>query len=167
MLTQSGPSPTVVRLAVEARSPLWTNQDTVTHSVVFANGRCSLQVAPGEQGDCSDDFFARVGRYPYTVDGAACAPAPARHSRRLLGTGTAASLRGHAGRRPGAPRSSPGVHRVATVARRARRQPGGGFPWRLRVQPTATTTYIAEATYQPGFEFWQDATSRPFAVVVR
>lgn len=58
-------------------------------------------------------------------------------------------------------------HRVATVARRVRRQLDGGFPWRLRVQPTTTTTYIAEATYQPGFEFWQDATSRPFAVVVR
>ena len=51
---------------------LWfRNTDTVTHTVVFANGSCSIQVAPDTGGQCPGELsFPRyVGDYAYTVDG--------------------------------------------------------------------------------------------------
>ena len=47
------------------------NTDTVTHTVVFANGSCSIQVAPDTGGQCPGELsFPRyVGDYAYTVDG--------------------------------------------------------------------------------------------------
>jgi hypothetical protein len=53
----------------------------VPHTVVFANGLCSITLAPGQQGgpgvvangvehpECTDNFTFYVGSYPYTVDG--------------------------------------------------------------------------------------------------
>jgi hypothetical protein len=73
-LTGTGPSPS--KLTMHAlRGLYFINQDSVTHTVVFANGLCSLAVTPGEQengGDgayCKSDFTAYVGTYAYTVDG--------------------------------------------------------------------------------------------------
>jgi hypothetical protein len=57
------------------------NKDSVTHTVVFANGLCSLSVASGEtvgpdysvngsqHPDCNSNFPFYVGSYAYTVDG--------------------------------------------------------------------------------------------------
>jgi hypothetical protein len=62
------------------------NTDSVTHTVVFANGRCTVSVPPGydlgpgndivypgQQSvpltDCGDNFPFYVGSYGYTVDG--------------------------------------------------------------------------------------------------
>lgn len=79
-LTAAGPSPST--LSMQAGSfMLFGNTDSVTHTVVFANGLCSLTVAPGEAvgpGDsvngsqhagCNDNFPFYVGSYAYTVDG--------------------------------------------------------------------------------------------------
>jgi hypothetical protein len=42
----------------------------VTHTVVFANGLCSIDVAPASRGQCTSGFFmSYVGDYPYAVDG--------------------------------------------------------------------------------------------------
>jgi hypothetical protein len=65
-LTPSGPSPTVVTIAGNLY-PVWDNTDTVAHTVSFANGLCSFQVAPGQIGQCSTAW--QVGQNPYTVDG--------------------------------------------------------------------------------------------------
>jgi hypothetical protein len=68
-LTPTGPSPTVLRTEA-GLGPVWfSNTDTVTHTVVFANGSCSIQVAPGSHGECTSGFMSYVGDYPYTVDG--------------------------------------------------------------------------------------------------
>jgi hypothetical protein len=60
---------------------LFSNMDSVTHTVVFASGRCSLTVSPEEavgpgnsvngslHPDCTNDFPFFVGTYGYTVDG--------------------------------------------------------------------------------------------------
>jgi hypothetical protein len=79
-LTAAGPSPS--RLTAPAASYLsFDNTDSVTHTVVFANGLCTLALNPGEQGGpgsvangvqhpaCMDNFTFFVGDYPYTVDG--------------------------------------------------------------------------------------------------
>ena len=69
-LTPSGPSPSVLHLTVGGGYLFWINQDQVTHTVTFANGQCSFQLAPGARGNCGDDFpLASAGEYPYTVDG--------------------------------------------------------------------------------------------------
>jgi hypothetical protein len=54
----------------------FVNNDSVNHTVVFANGLCSLTVTPGEQEGggigayCKDFNFTRyAGSYAYTVDG--------------------------------------------------------------------------------------------------
>jgi hypothetical protein len=53
----------------------FSNQDSVTHTVVFANGLCSVTLPPGaggyhyrgDGGFCDNAFYP--GRYPYMVDG--------------------------------------------------------------------------------------------------
>jgi hypothetical protein len=68
-LTPTGPSPAVTTIPA-GLYPIWSNSDTVTHSVVFANGLCSLQVAPGAIGQCSNGYGGDyVGDYAYAVDG--------------------------------------------------------------------------------------------------
>jgi hypothetical protein len=192
-LTSNGPSPNVANLTAGARSPQWTNQDQVTHTIVFENGFCSLQLAPGEQGSCTNDFFASVGQYPYTVDGtteASVVVAPnlrtvtltarshtIKRGKHLLLHGTLAY-----GGTGGGPPSRYSSIPVIVLARHDRHQPfqriamasepgssqSGGFKWQLSIHPKRTTIYIAKATYQPDSgQFWQNATSKPFKVVVR
>jgi hypothetical protein len=56
---------------------VFINEDSVAHTVVFAEGRCSLNVPPGEPPDnevhCFDHGHGQwplyVGTYAYTVDG--------------------------------------------------------------------------------------------------
>jgi hypothetical protein len=186
-LTASGPSPTVLNTTAGGRSPVWINQDQVTHTVVFANGLCSFQVSPGGQSDCSNDFFGLVGQYPYTVDGTAQASVVVslnprtvtltarRHTieqgRRLLLHGkldyALGSPPSFATRMPVILLARPDRHhrfkRVAVSAKLKKRGPSG-FPWKLYVHPKATTIYIAEAT--SGSDYWQPAVSRPFKVIV-
>jgi hypothetical protein len=191
-LTASGPSPSVLNVGAGGRSPLWFNQDQVTHTVTFANGLCSIQLAPGDQGDCSNDFFASVGQYPYTVDGTVQASVnvslyartvtlTARRHRikpggRLLLHGIldydvlGGSPPALATRMPVTLLARPDRHhpyrRVAVTAKlKTRRSLSSGFLWKLSVHPKRTTTYIAEAT--SASDFWQPALSRPFTVVVR
>jgi hypothetical protein len=68
-LTPAGPSPSFLTTAAGLGQVWFNNTDTVTHTVVFANGLCSIQVAPGSRGQCTGDFVGYVGDYPYTVDG--------------------------------------------------------------------------------------------------
>ena len=171
---------------------MWFNQDQVTHTVTFANGLCSIQLAPGDQGECSNDFFAVVGQYPYTVDGAVQASVNVSVYRRTV-TLTARRHRIKQGTRlllhgmldygvlGGSPPSFATRMPVTLLARHGRHHPfrrvvvsaklktrrslPSGFRWQLSVRPKTTTTYIAEATSDPSY--WQPAMSRPFTVVVR
>lgn len=71
-LTAAGPSPRNVTLAAGLGELLFVNDDSVSHSVVFANGR-SLDVAPGGVGTIAGrsarPFPLYVGSYAFTVDG--------------------------------------------------------------------------------------------------
>jgi hypothetical protein len=68
-ITATGPSPRRVRM-IAADQVLFENTGSVTHTVVFANGRCNLTLAPKSQGgSCNPNFSAFVGSYAYTVDG--------------------------------------------------------------------------------------------------
>jgi len=79
-LTASGPSPSTLKMTA-GQYMVFNDKDSVTHTVVFANGLCSLTVTPGEwvgpaysvngsqHPDCNDNVPFYVGSYPYTVDG--------------------------------------------------------------------------------------------------
>jgi len=70
-LTPAGPSPADLDVPAGLGQVWFSNTDTVTHTVVFANGLCSIEVAPGTRGQCTSGFFmSYVGDYPYAVDGA-------------------------------------------------------------------------------------------------
>src|ERR1700759_5056819 len=66
-LTPTGPSPAVLTIPA-GMYPVWQNEGTVPHPVAFSNG-CSIQIAPGAIGQCTNGFSSVVGNYPYTVDG--------------------------------------------------------------------------------------------------
>jgi len=79
-LTGAGPSPSTLKM-VAAGGMSFDNTDSVSHTVVFANGLCTLTLTPGEMGgpgvyvnglghpDCKKNFPRYVGSYAYTVDG--------------------------------------------------------------------------------------------------
>jgi hypothetical protein len=187
-LTPTGPAPIVLTVPA-GLYPAWINQDQVTHTVVFANGLCSLQVAPGETKGCSNGFSEFVGRYPYTVDGtiqASIVVVPEPRAVRLTARshrvqrGARLTLHGRVTVPVLSPPEPPSPQPVTVLARLDSRHPfrhiavvvarphGWQLLWQLRVRPRATTTYIAEANSQPtGGQFWQRARSRPFKVIVR
>ncbi len=84
VLTVSGPSPSTLT-AGAGRFLLFSNKDSVSHTVVFPNESCTFSVPPGyvygpggqaltagQQSlppACSRDFPFYVGSYAYTVDG--------------------------------------------------------------------------------------------------
>jgi hypothetical protein len=76
-LTASGPSPTTVRVYPISDVVDFFNQDSVAHTVVFAEGHCSLHIPPGGENPsyyhCADHGHGQwpfyVGSYPYSVDG--------------------------------------------------------------------------------------------------
>lgn len=192
-LSSSGPSPAILTEPV-GWPPVWfNNTDTVTHSVTFANGTCSIDVAPGTHASCTAHFG--IGTYDYTVDGTSQAQLVvqaiprsvslrARHT--TIERGARVTLHGqlHDIQYPypgsaGTPHPimvlalhyhGHKLHRVAVV--RAKYSPGphglGRLVWRLHVRPRATTAYIAEAVYQPrSGRVWKQAWSKPLKVVVR
>jgi hypothetical protein len=79
-LLAAGTSPSTLKMEAGAYM-LFSNKDSVTHTVVFANGHCSLAITPGEvvgpvisvdgstHADCNDNFPFYAGSYAYTVDG--------------------------------------------------------------------------------------------------
>ena len=197
-LTASGPTPASLTLVDgEAEFPVWQNSDTVTHTVAFADGLCSIRVPPGATMGCPDTWD--VGQHAYTVDGTSQASITYIPDPRTV-TLTASSQkikRGAHVRLSGLlsygteATNFPGVGTyftdtpVVVLARRGRHQPfrqianaatgslayrvgnTDSWPWWLNVHPKTTTTYIAEVNYQPDSgQVWQNATSKPFKVVV-
>ena len=186
-LTPTGPAPIVLTIPL-GLYPVWINQDQVTHTVVFANGLCSLQVAPGETKGCSNGLSELVSRYPYTVDGtiqASIVVVPESRDVTLtakshrIRRGARAVLNGQVTVPVLSPPAPPSPQPVTVLARLDSRHPfrriavvvarlhGWQLLWHLRVRPRATTTYIVEANSQPaGGQFWQQARSSPFNIVV-
>jgi hypothetical protein len=176
--------------------PVWRNNDTVSHTVTFANGNCSVQVAPGQIGQCSNGFSNGVGSYPYTVDGTDQAnivvTAEGRTvtlgaSSHRIGRGSRLMLRGRLAVAQQSPPTFQGPRQpVILLARPDRFHPFQQIAvvtakprppvhdlsnvyssWHLRVRPKARTIYIVEANSQPvGGQYWQRAWSKPFRVRV-
>jgi plastocyanin len=190
-LAPSGPTPAAVDIPA-GTYPVWRNVDTVTHTVAFAKGLCSFQVAPGAIGQCAGVGLA-VGSHPYTVDGTVQASinvtpegrtvtlgAPRHEIKRGARLTLHGLLKyGYAG--PPVFRGSRTSMRVTVLARHDRREPfravasvrpgalrASGYPWRREIHPRRTTTYIVEAVSQPASgQYWQHAHSEPFTVIVR
>jgi|tagenome__1003787_1003787.scaffolds.fasta_scaffold20870956_4 hypothetical protein len=193
-LTPTGPSPAVLTLPA-GMYPVWLNQDSVPHTVAFANGECSVQVAPGATGQCSSGFSSGVGDYAYTVDGAIQASivvtadwrtvtlgarshtihrgsALRLHGKLAVGTGSPPVFQGP--RMPVTVLARPDrrhpFHRIAVVTAQPRRSKSSADAhsvWQLRVRPGTNKIYIAAANSQPkGGQYWQQAWSKPFRVRV-
>jgi hypothetical protein len=190
-LTSNGPSPAALTIPA-GLYPFWDNTDQVTHSVVFANGLCALELPPGAAEGCG--FPLLVGQYAYTVDGTtqasivvnALPPTTvtlAGRSQTLLKGG---HLRLHGtldwSLSCGPPIVGPLRVPIVVLARHDRhhpfrrlttvrsetRTPDGGYAWRLDLRPHAKAIYIAKVTYQPDGEQGQrDAWSGPFKIIVR
>ena len=194
-LSDSGPAPAV--LTMPAGYPLvFSNTDAVKHSVVFADGSCSLEVAAGSQAQCNGIFYPYVGKYDYTVDGTGQAQivvaaiprtVSLRNRPTTIHRGSHVTLHGRlqdmqfpfpcaAG--PPQPiiviarpyRGHP-FHRVAVV-RAALHQVKGGcnarLLWHVRIRPRSSMTYVAIASYQPaGGKVWKRARSKLLRVNVR
>lgn len=189
-LTASGPSPAALSIPA-GQYPLWINNDSRAHTVVFANGLCTLHVAPGAIAQCIRGFG--VGAYTYTVDRTAAGTltvAPESRSvslaaaKRAIRHGARLTLHGLLSYGHGGIPISNGAKtsmRVTLLARPDRRhsfravasvRPAAlgpkGYPWQRIIRPRRTTIYIVEANSQPSSgEFWRAARSRPFKVVVR
>ncbi len=71
-ITADGISPRslVIKAANVRFRPIWTNLDAVAHAVRFDNGRCVVELAPGERKWCEGSgagFSYYVGTYRYRV----------------------------------------------------------------------------------------------------
>ena len=178
-LTPAGPSPAALEVPAGLGQVWFSNTDTVAHAVVFANGLCSIEVAPASHEQCTNGFMSYVGDYPYAVDGTS----QAHLVIEAVGRGVSLGARSHSINRgsqlrlhgrlqeessnwspPGAGSPQPVIvlarpdryhafHRIA-VARtkvhpRTKNAPFGELLWQLRVRPRASTIYIAEANSQP------------------
>jgi hypothetical protein len=213
-LTATGPSPSTLKM-VAAGGMYFDNADSVTHTVVFANGLCSLTLTPGQAGgpgvyvnevphpNCKHNFPFYVGSYAYTVDGrfpGTVVTTPLRRFVTLtarthtIRRGTGLSLHGQVttgdcNPGPGPTKLDPlppasvlarhdrrhPFERIATVPvkytltqRKVCGQQKVEWVWKLKVQPAATTTYIAKVTGQsPRGQLWTKARSRPFTVRIR
>jgi plastocyanin len=166
-LTSTGPSPSTVTMSA-LHGVNFVNGDSVTHTVVFANGLCSLTLAPGQEfAGCPTRFMAFVGTYPYTADGkfpGTVITTPLSRSVSLtarthsIRSGARLVLHGrvtrsNTGAAPPPPvvvlarhRSTQPFEPVATVRTRGAHQ--STYQWKLSVQPEVPTTYIAKVTAQ-------------------
>jgi hypothetical protein len=187
-LTPTGPSPAVMTLPA-GMYPWWENGDVVTHSIVFANGLCTLRLPPGASGGCSNDFIGFAGRFPYTVDGTVHASVVVvaegravylHGTRHSITRGAGLKLHGELDLPILSPPAPPAPQPVTLLARPDRfhafrrirvvttRPYGWHLHWELRVHPRAKTIYIAEANFQPkGGQYWDRAWSKSFRVTVR
>jgi plastocyanin len=194
-LTATGPSPNKVTMPT-GDNVSFENTDSVTHTVVFANGRCNLTLPPGTKvSECNPNFLAFVGSYTYTVDNKFPGTVVTRPWRRsvtltarthTIRGGTRLTLHGRLrwDFQNDAWRPLWGPFHVIVLARHDSRHPfkpiatipkrvpqGIRQGWKLNVQPGVTTTYIAKATggTPPHWQgqFWASTKSRPFTVRIR
>ncbi|HEY3186892.1 MAG TPA: hypothetical protein VGJ70_05435 [Solirubrobacteraceae bacterium] len=197
-ITPAGPSPQTVTVGpflVSRRLPVFQNKDTRAHEVVFANGRCTFTLQPGERGFCPDDgLVSTVGTYRYSVaetaDPAGAIDVPPAMRRvsisaelsairpgayvRLRGTETFAFGAPVIGDRSGQPvtvlRRLRGDRRFRTFARVSSTIVGLEHGvvtarWSLRVRPRATTTFRARVFLY--HNVWQKAESGTVTIRVR
>jgi hypothetical protein len=194
-LTSSGPSPTELSIGAGFGTLSFDNTDAVSHTIAFADGRCTAQIAPDDRFLCGTPFY--VGKYAYTVDGASQAdiviePAyrsVSLHARRhAIRLGSGATLHGTLIQSNlGGPPGPAGPRRIIVIARPYRghpfyrvgtveasvhpptkRAPFGELVWHLRIHPRSHMTYVAIASYQPkGGQVWERAVSKSFRINVR
>ncbi|HET8556434.1 MAG TPA: hypothetical protein VFL58_03900 [Gaiellaceae bacterium] len=182
VLTPTGPDPSALTLPV-GLYPVWQNGDTSTHAVVFANGLCSFELAPGGFGECP--IGLPIGHFAYMVDGtiqASIDVVPEGRSVTLtarshtIREGGSLRLHGELSVPILSPPVRPAPQPVIVLARPDRYHPfhrirvvtavthGWHLQWQLRVGPRARTIYIVEANSDT--QFWQRAWSKSFRVSV-
>jgi hypothetical protein len=69
-ITADGVSPRPLLIKAANSIPVWSNLDAVAHTVMFDDGRCVVELAPGERDGCEgrgSDFFLYAGTYRYRV----------------------------------------------------------------------------------------------------
>lgn len=195
-LTGTGPSPSNVKMHAANYLEL-SNWDSVTHTVAFANGLCSLTIRAGAHWRrCKNNFPYFAGSYPYTVDGKFPGTVVTTPLRRVVTlTARTQDIRRRArltlhGRLTldCGPCFAPNLRHYVSVIVLARSdskhpiQPIATVNpstwqtsrylatsrWTLTVQPDATTTYIARVKGQlPQGRIWTSATSPRFTVRIR
>lgn len=176
-LTTTGPSPSEARMT-PLETLAFTNIDSVSHTIAFANGLCTLTLTPGELGvvwnngqhpECNSKFPLYAGSYAYAVDGkfpGTVATTAWRRSVTLTARthtirgGARLSLRGRVmqnplAHAPPAPvvvfarhNSKQPFESIATVRTRFQGHDHATYGWKLNVQPGLTTTYVAKVTGQ-------------------
>lgn len=166
-LDATGPSPGTLTMFAKG-NVRFTSGDDATHTVVFANGRCSLTVEPGHGSHgCDDPFMFYAGSYGYAVDGTfhgTVVTTPLLRSvtltarSRTIRGGSRFALRGRVTRSQ--PDSAPppvvvvlarpdGKQRFELVATvRTRGSHRIAYGWKLDVRPEASTTYVARVSGQ-------------------
>jgi hypothetical protein len=194
-LTASGPSPAVLTTPASFGTIRFHNIDSVSHTIAFANGACTADIAPDDTFDCGKPLY--VGHYPYTVDGASQANIvikPAGRSvtlhtkRHSIRPRSAVTLHGSLAEDSlGGPPTAGSPQRIIVAARPYRghpfhragvveatvhpptkHAPYGKLVWHLRIHPRSRMTYVAIASYQPkGGQVWERAVSKPFRINVR
>lgn len=192
-LTASGPSPLNISVPAGSASVLITNTDTVTHTLSFANGFCSAELAPNASVSCGIPRY--VDDYAYTVDGTVGASVTVTpegrdvtltaqrhgfsHGARVLLHGTLAIANlsppaFYGPRMPVTVYALPKGHhlwyRLATVMSQPLAKPSlqAHSVWQLWVRPHGNTTYRVEATSQPETgQYWENAQSRMFGLYLR
>jgi hypothetical protein len=163
------------------------NRDSAPHTVVFANGLCSVTLTPDTGGSfdggfCSDPFTSHVGSYAYAEDGkfpGTVVTMPWSRSVTLtarthtIQDGTRLTLHGlvvqsNTGAAPPPPvlvlarhNSKQPFKPVATVRTRGSHQ--ATYGWKLKLQPNVMTTYIAEVTAQRTCYFPASSCTHPQA----
>lgn len=176
-LTATGPSPATLTMNAFQHVRFY-NEDSGPHTVVFANGLCSLTLPPDqglrEQGaDCVNQFMSFAGSYAYTMDGKFPGTVVTRPWRRSVTlTARSHTIRGgtrlilHGRIVVNNPGISPPVP-VVVLARHTSKRPFEAiatvrtnyyaavtsnnhvtYGWRLNLRPGSRTTYIAEVTTQ-------------------
>lgn len=194
-LAPTGPSPAALTTSAGLGPIVFANTDTVNHTVDFANGLCSLQVAPSSNVSCTSGFLSYAGTYAYTVDGTTRASVTVtpewravtlRAKRHGFRRGSKVLLHGRLAiaalsppplfgpRMPVTVFERPHGHhlwyRLAVVMAKPLTRPNlqAHSVWKLWVRPRVGTTYKVEANSQPaGGQYWQNAESGPFGVYIR
>lgn len=192
-LTATGPTPSTVEMLATENVLVFVNDDSVSHSVDFANGQCSLDVAPGDNGgtiqtgvnacyplNVGTNAYSVDGQFPGSVDVMALYRSVSLTGRtHTIRRGSRLTLHGELTYEPeGGEAASPTPPFPVVVLVRGKRQHAfhplalvsatrmnGHLVWRVRVRPRVQTTYVAEL--RADRDIWEKARSGSFTVRIR
>lgn len=189
------PKSLVIKAANIRFSPVWTNLDTVAHTVTFDDGRCFVTIPAGGRDGCGPSALLFAGTFRYVVSNLVDPTGEivvVPHERRVTMVASRASARsGQAVVLHGTvfvtnigpfggftPQTITVLRRVAgsrrfVVIRRVRSRfcPSPpcvslGDAWSTTIRPRATATYVARIVDPPDKTVWKRAESRRIVIRV-